>query len=104
MEPEIVVEASGRVQVVSGEGLKLSFTHISGTWGGGSEGKGCMDVRSLYSQVIEQCQPVVLKLVFTVTLPHVLEGWFSFVTDEDLRRRNVLLALKLLLCESSTSL
>ena len=34
VEPEVVVVAGRRVQVVSGKGLKLSFTHISGTWGG----------------------------------------------------------------------
>ena len=34
VEPEVVVVAGRRVQVVSGKGLQLNFTHISGTWGG----------------------------------------------------------------------
>ena len=58
----------------------------------------------LVSTIIEQCQPVVLKLAFTVTLQHVLEGRFSFGTDEDLCGRHGLLALRLLLHVSSTSL
>ena len=40
VEPEVVVEASGGVQVVSGEGLQLSFTHISGAWEGEGRGGG----------------------------------------------------------------
>ena len=34
VEPEVVVVAGRRVQVVLGEGLQLNLTHICGTWGG----------------------------------------------------------------------
>ena len=40
MEPEVVVEAGGWVQVVSGESLQLCFTDISGARGGGGEEVG----------------------------------------------------------------